>query len=108
MSILNYFSVVLTYFLLILLCVCWILVIVKFMKNKYASVKRVKAVVFDKYTTKPLLKTQGVFKRENHIIVFLVGDKKLSFNVSEFSYKNYKLKEKGMLKYKGNRLIDFS
>ena len=41
-------------------------------------------------------------------ITFLCGNKKRYFNVSELSYRNYKVKQKGTLKYKGSQIIDFN
>lgn len=86
----------------------WVLIIVRSVKNRRASVKTVKATVVDKYITNTVSRMQGTFKREQHIVVFLAGKKKLAFPVSEFSYNGYRIKEKGTLKYKGNQLIDFS
>jgi len=50
---------------------------------------------------------QGTLKKESYIVVFDTGNKKLSFMVSEFSFANYRVGEKGTLTYKGDRLIDF-
>lgn len=46
-------------------------------------------------------------QRESCVVVFKTKDKKLFFNVSEFLYGNYKIKQKGMLKYKGMKIISF-
>ncbi len=86
---------------------CWFLIIKKFWRNPFAPVKTVKAQVFDKYKTNTVSRIQGTFKREHYIVVFSTSEKKLSFNVAEFSYRNYKIKEKGTLKYKGNQIISF-
>lgn len=94
--------------LVLFVCALWVFITVRFIKNRVAPVKSVKATVIDKYTTKTVSKTQGTFKRERHIIVFMAEGKKLSFAVSEFSYPGYKVKDKGILKYKGNSIIDFS
>ena len=52
-------------------------------------------------------KSQAPFTRKEYVITFLCGDKKKYFNVSEFSYRNYQVNQKGTLKYKGNRIVDF-
>ncbi len=90
-----------------LFLLCWFLIIKKIIAGKFSPVKTVKAEVFDKYKTDMVSKIQGTFKRQHYIVVFKTKDKKLSFAVSEFSYENYRTKEKGTLKYKGNKIISF-
>lgn len=101
-------STVFNYLAILLFLVCWILLIIKFIKNKYSSVKTVKAVVVDKYKAQNVSRIQGAFKTERYIVVFSAGNKKLAFDVSEFSFQSYKINEKGTLKYKGSKIIDFS
>lgn len=91
----------------VLLFVCCFLIVKKIIGNRYATVKKVKAEVFDKYKSNTVSRIQGTFKREHYIVVFKTNDNKLSFNVSEFSYDSYKIKDKGILEYKGNRIISF-
>ncbi len=91
----------------IVFLLCWILVAVRFVISRRAAVKTVKAEVVDKYKPDTVTNYPGTFKRELYIVVFLAGDKKLSFRVSEFSYGNYQIHEKGMLKYKGDTIISF-
>lgn len=85
----------------------WVSIIIKFVLNRRATVKTVKAKIVDKYKPDIATKYPGVFKTESYIVVFETKSKKLSFNVSEFSYENYKINEKGILKYKGNKIIEF-
>ena len=80
----------------------------KFVFDRYASVKEVKAKIVDKYKPDIVSKYPGTFKSECYVVVFETKNKKLSFNVSEFSYGNYKINEKGTLKYKGSKIISFS
>jgi len=101
------FSNVMNMLLVLLMLLCWVLIIIKFIRNKYAPVKSVKAEIFDKYKVDSVSKIHGTFKREHYIVVFSTSEKKLSFPVSEFSYGNYKIKDKGTLKYKGNQIISF-
>jgi len=91
----------------ILFLLCWFFVIKKLIWNKCAPVKTVKAEVFDKYKLNIVSKYPGVSKQESYIVVFKTKGKKLSFNISEFSYDNYRIKEKGTLKYKGSKIISF-
>ena len=93
--------------LIVLVLVFWIFIIRKLIWNKFAPVKTVRAEVIDKYMAGTASKYPGIFKPKRYIIVFATKEKKLSFSVSEFSYQNYKIGEKGTLKYKGNRIISF-
>ncbi len=91
----------------ILSLILWLLIIKKVIINKYSPVKIAGAIVVDKYKSSTLTKYPGISNKENCFIVFSTNNKKLSFKVSEFSYNNYKLNERGTLKYKGNRIISF-
>ena len=92
---------------MVLILLCWILIIKRFIENKYKPVRSVKAEVFDKYKTSTVSRMHGTFKQEHYIIVFSTSYKKISFRVSEFSYGNYNIKDKGTLKYKGDQIISF-
>lgn len=89
----------------------WILagifLIIKFVKNKIAPVKTVKAQVTNKHRQEVFSKYSGAGKQYKYVIVFSAEGKILSFYVSEFSYNGYKVNERGTLTYKGNRLINF-
>ena len=82
-------------------------IIARTIKNRYASVKTVKAVVIDKHIVENFSKYSGNGKSEKYVIVFSIDGKKKSFYVSQFSYNGYRVNEKGLLKYKGNKLIEF-
>ena len=82
-------------------------IIVRTIKNRYAPIKTVKAVVIDKNKIETFSKYSGNGKAEKYVIVFSVNGKKKSFYVSQFSYNGYRINEKGTLKYKGDKLIDF-
>lgn len=81
--------------------------LVKAVKNRCAPIKTVKAVVVDKNKVETFSKYSGNGKSEKYVIVFSVNGKKKSFYVSQFSYNGYRINEKGTLKYKGDKLIDF-
>lgn len=84
-------------------------IIYQILYNKYAKTKTVKAQVIDKFKSDKFSKIYGSIARApQHYVVFQIEGKKKSFRVSEFSYGGYKLNERGTLKYKGDRLIDFS
>ena len=81
--------------------------LVKAVKNRYAPVRTVKAVVIDKNKVETFSKYSGTGKSEKYVIVFSVDGKKKSFYVSQFSYNGYRIYEKGTLKYKGDKLLEF-
>ena len=81
--------------------------LVKTVKNRYAPIKTVKAVIIDKNKVETFSKYSGTGKSEKYVIVFSVGGKKKSFYVSQFSYNGYRVNERGTLKYKGDKLIEF-
>ena len=82
-------------------------IIARTIKNRYAPIKVVEAVVIDKNKIESFSKYSGSGQTEKYVIVFSVNGKKKSFYVSQFSYNGYKVNEKGILKYKGNKLISF-
>lgn len=82
-------------------------ILVRLVKNRYAPVKSVKAVVVDKNKVESFSKYSGTGKSEKYVIVFSANGRKKSFYVSQFSYNGYRINEKGTLKYKGDKLIEF-
>ena len=94
-----------------LFMVVWALVIVriiiKTIKNKYAPVKTVQAVVIDKHKIEAFSQYSGIGKSEKYVVTFSANGKKKAFYVSKFSYDGYGINEKGTLKYKGDNLIGF-
>ena len=82
--------------------------LIRTIKNRYAPIKTVKAVVIDKNKIETFSKYSGNGKAEKYVIVFSANGKKKSFYVSQFSYNGYRINEKGTLKYKGDKLIEFS
>jgi hypothetical protein len=100
--------VVIAVFIAIML-VIWIGILVRLLKGKLSETTEVLAVVADKqcYEKQIYSKGQAPFAKKEYIITFLCGKRKLHFEVSEFSYNGYTVDQKGILKYKGTRLIDF-
>jgi len=99
-NVVNLFSIIIFLF-------CWFLIIKKLFWSRIAPVKTVKAEVFDKYKPDTVSNYPGTVNQESYVVVFKAKDKKLSFNVSGFSYNNYRIGEEGTLKYKGNRMMSF-
>lgn len=85
----------------------WLLALIRFIGNKLAPVKTVKAQVTHKQRQEVFSKYSGNSKCYKYVVVFTAEGKTMSFYVSEFSYNGYKVNERGTLTYKGNRLIDF-
>ena len=86
---------------------CVVVYTVKFLSDRFGPVRTAKATVVHKQTVETFSKYSGNGTHTRYSVTFQIGDKRRSFYVSEFSYKGYKKGEKGTLKYKGDRLIDF-
>ena len=80
---------------------------IKVLINRFAPVKTSKAVVVDKTVIEHFSKYAGSGMAKEYVIVFSIEGKKKSFTVSRFSYDGYRLREEGVLKYRGNRIISF-
>lgn len=97
---------------ILLSCLTFIYIFISVAVNKlvykYGKTKTVRAEVISTYRiVRTSFKGAGssvecgvVFKTET--------GKKRSFRISELSYPHYRKGEKGVLKYKGHRLIDFT
>ncbi len=81
--------------------------VIRAVRNKRGPAKTVQAEVVGKQTVENFSKYSGTGKTKRYVVNFQAGGKKLSFYVSEFSYHGYKKGEKGTLKYRGDRLVDF-
>lgn len=103
----NYLADIFNCLAVIFFVICWSLIVLRFIKSRFAKVRTIKAVVVDKYKNEPVSRIQGTFKGVTYTVVFSVGKKKLAFNVSDFSYANFRVGKKGTLTYKGDRLIEF-
>lgn len=90
-----------------LVAVLLLIVAIRGFKSYFAPVKTVKAEVVAKNKVESFSKYAPNGKHCRYCVVFQAEKKKLSFYVSEFSYGGYRIHEKGTLKYKGNRIINF-
>ena len=63
-------SDVINYILLGILLLCWFLIIVELIRNKFSPVKTVKAEVFDKYKSNVVSKYPENWKLKSCVIVF--------------------------------------
>lgn len=82
--------------------------LVWFFQRQYGRTKSVKATLVNKQVTESFSKYSASGKSYHYYVTFLINGKRRSFKVSEFSYDGYHKGETGTLKYKGDRLIDFS
>lgn len=84
-------------------------IIIKVITNIFSKEKSIKAIIVDKqsYDKTIYRKNDAPYVVKKYIITFNCEDKKRYFEVSELSYKNYKMNQKGILTYKRNRIIDF-
>ena len=103
----NFGADILSYLAAMVFVICWVMIVLRFIRSRYAKVRSVKAVITDKYKNEPVSRIQGTFKSVTYTVVFSVGTKKLAFDVSEYSFSNFRVGKKGTLTYKGDRLIDF-
>lgn len=82
-------------------------IVLKLVRNRFTPVKTIKAVVMDKQVVEQFSKYSGTGNQRKYVIVFSADGKKKSFFVSQFSYNGYRINEKGTLKYRGDKLIEF-
>lgn len=90
----------------------WLLLIVrltyKTLRSRKAPEVSVRAVVVDCRREEVFSKYSGTGKTTKYLVVFSADGKKLSFYVSEVSWYQYQRQRSGILKYKGDRVIEFN
>ena len=84
-------------------------IFIRTINNMLSKEKSIEAIIIDKnsYDKEIIRKSEPPFLKKEYTLTFLCKNKKMIFSVSELSYKNFRLNQKGILKYKGNRFIDF-
>ncbi len=87
----------------------WVGILIRIFRDRLCKTTEAAAIVVNKqcFEKQTFSKSWAPTSNKKYVVTFLVGDKKLHFDVSEFSYKGYRINERGTLKYKGSRLIDF-
>lgn len=105
----DIFSYIIHGFFLLLEAVILAGIAIRLYKSFFSKTKEASAKIVDKQSVKVsrIGKSSAPRQETVYTVTFLCGTKKLCFNVSEFSYNNYRLNQKGRLFYKGSRLIDF-
>jgi len=88
--------------------VIWFVGIIVWCINRnFGKTKSVQATIVHRQITEDFSKYSANGKSYHYYVTFQFNGKRRSFKVSEFSYKGYNVGEKGTLKYKSDRLIDF-
>ena len=82
--------------------------LVWFFQRQYGRTKSVKATLVNKQVTEDFSKYSASGRSYHYYVTLSFDGKRRSFKVSEYSYNGYHKGETGTLKYKGDRLIDFS
>ncbi len=82
--------------------------IIRIAKARKSPIITVQGRLVTKHKQEVLSQYSGSGKKYKYVVVFSVEGKKKSFYVSEFSYASYRPGESGTLRYKGDRIIDFS
>ena len=103
----NLASMVLCSLYFSIAAIATILILIKAIRNRFAPTKTVKAEVIGKHTVESFSKYSGNGKSKKYAVVFSTEGKEKGFYVSSFSYDGYHRGEKGMLTYKGDKLISF-
>ena len=80
----------------------------RLLKNVLSPIRSVEASVIHKQKVENISGYSGTGKHTKYAVTFSAGNNRFSFYVSEFSYRGYRIGEKGILKYKGDRLIEFT
>ena len=84
-----------------------LLALVRTLLKLHSPVRTANAVVVDKRVVTEFSKYSGSGKHEKYAVVFSVDGREKTFYVSRFSYDGYHIREKGTLKYQGDKLISF-
>ena len=106
----QYYDIVINVFWALMICLvllAFVRLLIKSIKYFHAPVKSVEAEVIDKNIIETFSKYSGNGKQQKYVVVFSANGKKKSFYISHLTYGGYRIGEKGILKYKGDELIDF-
>ena len=105
----NAFGVAVNAVFAVLAAVIAVGFLVGFIKNHKAAEKSVSATVADKQTfaTEVMKKSAPPRTEYKYTVTFRTSDGVMTFEVSEDTCKGCNLSEKGTLRYKGKRFIDF-
>lgn len=83
------------------------IILFRFLRSRFGKIRKASAVVVHKQKVEQKSYKTPPFNRVRYAVTFQIGNKRKSFYVSELSYGGYRKGEKGILTYRGDRLIDF-
>ncbi len=92
----------------ILACIgIWAVILGRFLYSRFGPIKTAKGQVVDKFKEDAFRRIYGPAKPAQYYVVFDISGRRKAFQVSEFSYRGYRIGESGTVKYRGRRLISF-
>ena len=108
-NVFNLFSTVINCLFCILALVIFIGIFIRVFKGRVSKTVELPAVVVNKQRyEKEVYSKMAIPKiKRECIVTFLCGSKRLSFEVSEYSYDGLELNQEGILTYKGSQFLDF-
>lgn len=104
----NYFGIVINivFAMIAIVIICGL--IFKMLRDRFSRERCLQATVAGKNTFSDRVVRFASHTRKRYVVTFDCNGRRKSFYVSELSYKDYCKGDKGTLRYKGSRLIDFS
>lgn len=105
----NLLGAVVNLIFVLLACVILVGIVMRIKRNYAAKIIEVPATVVDKqtFTKTAFSKNRAPEQKQCYVVTFLCEGKKRTFAVSELSFAQYTINEKGTLKYQGTRLLDW-
>lgn len=92
-----------------LFIVIWTGICIKVFSSAYSKEKSVPASIVSKNLYRPPVyrKSQAPFEKCEYVITFLIGGTKKDFKTDKVSFDGYDIGQKGILTYKGSKIINF-
>lgn len=89
--------------------VIWTGICIRAFASAHSKEKSVSATVIAKnlYRLPVYRKSEASFDKYEYVITFLIGKTKKDFKVGKFSFDGYDIGKKGVLTYKGEKIISF-
>ena len=95
------------WFSLIFFAVVYGVIMFRLLRSRFGKTVSVSATVVHKQKVEQKSFKTPPFTTVKYAVAFQIGNKRKSFYVSEISYGGYRKGEKGILTYRGDRLISF-
>ena len=106
----NVFGTAVNIVFVLVFCVIAFGVLLRLLSGWFAPLKKVRAEVTNKqrFDERVQSKSQAPYSRTKYVVTFLVDEKPMAFYVAEDTYNRCRIKQQGILIYKGRKLVDFS